>query len=485
MAQLPMYPAIIQSPDTTLAVAINETDTTISLVDASDIPLSGDGDGLFTIRTADNDLTPETIYFPEPPTANVFTGVTRGFEGVAKAFTIGAKVCRMLTHYDADTWSENIRDLALNSHSQYIPEISGDLNDVVGDGIYQCHIGCTNVPIAATASILLVASHFSDSRVAQYWYGQEGVRYYRIATWDGSNYVWQAWILLNNLALGELSTNAYRGDRGKTAYDHSQATHAPSDAEKNVNADWNAVTGDAEILNKPALSPSDAEKNVNADWNAVTGDAEILNKPALLALGETETTAYRGDRGKTAYDHSQVAHAPASAEENVQADWDASSGDALILNKPFVPKIKRVVLDTGTVTIPINSSYTFSIALGASDFTHGECVIQNNELATQLWARRDVGYYKFTTSVTDAQGMSHSLSTNMISLCVYYDRWEAGYAYRIDGVLSSTSWGDAIGVQLTSIRINGSNLDFVFRNLSTLYTTAIKLYITADVWRQE
>jgi len=35
------------------------------------------------------------------------------------------------------------------------------------------------------------------------------------------------------VALGETSTTAYRGDRGKTAYDHSQATHAPSNAQKN------------------------------------------------------------------------------------------------------------------------------------------------------------------------------------------------------------------------------------------------------------
>jgi len=35
------------------------------------------------------------------------------------------------------------------------------------------------------------------------------------------------------------------------------------------------------------------------------------------ALGETAGSAYRGDRGKTAYDHSQVAHAPAGAEANI------------------------------------------------------------------------------------------------------------------------------------------------------------------------
>lgn len=35
-----------------------------------------------------------------------------------------------------------------------------------------------------------------------------------------------------------------------------------------------------------------------------------------IALGETSATAYRGDRGKVAYDHSQVAHAPANAQKN-------------------------------------------------------------------------------------------------------------------------------------------------------------------------
>lgn len=55
-----------------------------------------------------------------------------------------------------------------------------------------------------------------------------------------------------------------------------------------------------------------------------------------IALGETASTAYRGDRGKTAYDHSQAAHAPANAEANVQADWNVTdtSSDAYIKGKP-------------------------------------------------------------------------------------------------------------------------------------------------------
>ena len=42
-------------------------------------------------------------------------------------------------------------------------------------------------------------------------------------TWNGKS----------NLVLGDLITNAYYGDKGKTAYDHSQVAHAPSNAQKN------------------------------------------------------------------------------------------------------------------------------------------------------------------------------------------------------------------------------------------------------------
>ena len=49
-------------------------------------------------------------------------------------------------------------------------------------------------------------------------------------------------------------------------------------AEANVNADWNATTGDALILNKPTIPSA----QVNSDWLATSGVAEILNKPTSL-----------------------------------------------------------------------------------------------------------------------------------------------------------------------------------------------------------
>lgn len=52
--------------------------------------------------------------------------------------------------------------------------------------------------------------------------------------------------------------------------------------------------------------------------------------PTPLTLGETSGTAYRGDRGKTAYDHSQVAHAPSSADNTLDAIANAGSSGSFV-----------------------------------------------------------------------------------------------------------------------------------------------------------
>ena len=44
-----------------------------------------------------------------------------------------------------------------------------------------------------------------------------------------------------------------------------------------INADWDAVSGPQEILNKPTIPAA----QVNSDWNATSGVEEILNKPTI------------------------------------------------------------------------------------------------------------------------------------------------------------------------------------------------------------
>jgi hypothetical protein len=71
-----------------------------------------------------------------------------------------------------------------------------------------------------------------------------------------------------------LSTNDFT-DTLKTKLDGIAAG-----AEVNVNADWNATSGDAQILNKPTIPAA----QVNSDWNATTGVAQILNKPTIPSI---------------------------------------------------------------------------------------------------------------------------------------------------------------------------------------------------------
>jgi hypothetical protein len=125
------------------------------------------------------------------------------------------------------------------------------------------------------------------------------------------------------LELGETSSTAYRGDRGKVAYDHSQTDHTPSSggvATAIVAATAKATPVDADSFGYVDSEDSNALKkftwaNIKAALKTYF-DTLYAAASSVLSLGETSVTAYRGDRGKTAYDHSQAAHAPSGAQAN-------------------------------------------------------------------------------------------------------------------------------------------------------------------------
>lgn len=62
--------------------------------------------------------------------------------------------------------------------------------------------------------------------------------------------------------------------------DYNDLDNLPTIPAAQVNSDWNATSGVAEILNKPTIPAA----QVNSDWDAVSGVAEILNKPTLAAV---------------------------------------------------------------------------------------------------------------------------------------------------------------------------------------------------------
>jgi hypothetical protein len=100
-----------------------------------------------------------------------------------------------------------------------------------------------------------------------------------------------------------------------------------------VNADWNASSGVAEILNKPTIPNA----QVNSDWNASSGVAEILNKPSIPAA-------------------------------QIQSDWNQSNNAALdfIKNKPTIPSTSGFVPYTGAtqdVDLGVNGLTTHDLTV--------------------------------------------------------------------------------------------------------------------------
>ena len=92
--------------------------------------------------------------------------------------------------------------------------------------------------------------------------------------WSGSTYA----VTSSSLALGETSTTAYRGDRGKTAYDHSQATGNPHNLPAAstgadgylTSTDWNTFNGKLGLADVRFAFVSDSGTTYTVPASAVT-----------------------------------------------------------------------------------------------------------------------------------------------------------------------------------------------------------------------
>ncbi|ETT30652.1 putative tail fiber protein [Paenibacillus sp. FSL R5-192] len=99
-----MYPASVNSRQTELAAAIDDTQTSFAVLDGSILPPAPN---LLTLGT---DESAETVLYTGI-SENEVTGVTRGFESAPKSWAAGTKLARYFTAYDHDTFRDNIADL--------------------------------------------------------------------------------------------------------------------------------------------------------------------------------------------------------------------------------------------------------------------------------------------------------------------------------------------------------------------------------------
>lgn len=143
-----------------------------------------------------------------------------------------------------------------------------------------------------------------------------------------------------------------------TSGSYNDLVNKPSIPAAQVNSDWNATTGKAQILNKPTLAtvattgaysdlsgkPTIPAAQVNSDWNATSGVAQIKNKPTLATVATSG--AYSDLTGKpslatvaTSGSYADLSNKPTIPAAQVNSDWNATSGLAQIKNKPALATV--------------------------------------------------------------------------------------------------------------------------------------------------
>ena len=136
--------------------------------------------------------------------------------------------------------------------------------------------------------------------------------------------------------------SAFQNDAGYVTANQLNAAGyiTAADVPAQVNADWNATTGAAKILNKPTIPTIPA--NVSAFYN----DAGYITSASVPAI-PTNVSAFTNDAGYITSANIPTVPANLSAFNNdmgyittaqipaqVNADWNATTGAAKILNKP-------------------------------------------------------------------------------------------------------------------------------------------------------
>ena len=151
--------------------------------------------------------------------------------------------------------------------------------------------------------------------------------------------------------IASLSTVAHTGN-------YNDLTNKPTIPSAQVNSDWNANTGVAEILNKPNLStvatsgsyndlidkPTIPTGQVNSDWNATSGVAEILNKPSLATVATSGSYNDLSNKPSlatvaTSGSYNDLSNKPTIPSAQVNSNWNSTSGVSQILNKPSLATV--------------------------------------------------------------------------------------------------------------------------------------------------
>ena len=178
--------------------------------------------------------------------------------------------------------------------------------------------------------------------------------------------------LLSHINVEDGATADQTGAQIKTAYEAESNTNAFTDAEKTK------LTGIA----------TGAEVNVQSDWNASSGDAQILNKPALASGAVVDdTTPQLGGDLETNSNNILSAH----NSTDVIADGTAHFTVTVSGGKYYIDAVQQA-----TLKFERNKSYVFDVA----DFSSHPLYFQTTDNSGSYDSGNVVSYQSGNTSRT-------------------------------------------------------------------------------------
>lgn len=339
-------------------------------------------------------------------TVQVVTGITKDAAGHVTGITSGA----------ATDTTYNFSGTTFYSGASGTAEHNANNAVKNGNYYYTSNGPTTSLGASSTDGALYVQS-YSDS-----WVGQiaQDYRNGRLFVRGKNNGTWQSWMKIydsgnltsqsaasggtavslvttgekytwnnkgtSNLALGETSSTAYRGDRGKTAYDHSQATHARTDATAVTASTTNGkikINGtDTTVYTHPSTTAASAaavKVGKDASGHVVLGNA--LTASDVSAVPTTRTINGLGlssDVVLTASDIDSVGIAPSPHGDPVTLADDLDTLSTSIAGKQATlvsgTNIKTInntsILGSGNISISGGGGGTVT-SVGISNATDG------------------------------------------------------------------------------------------------------------------
>lgn len=299
---------------------------------------------------------------------------------------------------------------------------------------------------------------YKDSAKSSEYTGETGKIYVdmnnnKTYRWSGSTYV----VISETLALGTTASTAFAGDKGLVAYNHSQAAHAPSNAEKNIivgiqknGADLSVdasrkvnitvptktseltnnsgfITSSANVASATKLATARAIDGVNFDGSAAIthfGTCSTAAGTAAKVVSLTSFTLVTGARITIKFTVTNTAASPTLNVNGTGAKPIVYRGSAIPAGYLAANRVYEFVYDgtnyalVGDIDTNTNTTYTAGagLTLNGTKFEHTNSVTAGTAKGDDSKTLTYGGTFTIPSVTYDAQGHITAKSTTTMTM---------------------------------------------------------------------